>query len=315
MKAEKACYMPECVDLSEIHFAAVTQDDGCRTVADVLHADVFEILPEFPSNSFDAVVTDFPYNEIDAEWDIDPFPIEEFLTECDRVLSSAGVIIVFCSSRQLARVENCLLSFKDEKGNRIYRVQDGIWGKQNPVPLRPGITNCKENMVIAYTRDCENLQKKRLDAPFNVVTSSLITPTERVKDSDTGKNLHETQKPIEMLTKLLHKFIPPGSRVLDGTGGTMAIARACLVNGYNSVSIERDRRFFENGSRAFLDSRVMTACYDRKQVALDNLSLGHAILREIDHILAGERYLSGKRRKKAMAKISKIYGMGLVKGM
>ncbi len=59
----------------------------------------------------------------------------------------------------------------------------------------------------------------------------------------------------------------------------------------------------------------MAACHKRKQIAKDNSSLGGGILRKVDRILAGELYISKKKRKKIMNKISKIRGMGLVKNL
>lgn len=310
-------FMPNCTTLSDNHFAADLVVDGKMVTADVYHGDALEILPTLIPGSFQASISDIPYNEIDAHWDIAPFPIEEYLKLVDRCLSPTGAqIVVFCSSRQLARVENCLRSFRDENGDSKYRVLDGVWLKQNPFPLRPGVTNCKENVVIAYTRDCEHLQRKRLDAPFNAFTSSLVTPNEKVwKDDGNDENAHETQKPQELLTKVLRKIIAPGSNVLDGTAGVVSLGRACLANGYNSTSVEMNREFFERGCAAFSDPRIMKACFDRKKVGLDNLSLGHGILRKVDRILAGELYITDEKRKKIMDKISEIRGMGLVKSI
>jgi hypothetical protein len=316
MNGNEISVMPWCMNVSEKHFAAVGEGAGRTVTAEVIHGDAVKVLPDFAHEAFGAAVLDIPYNETDAAWDAEPFPVEQFLVECERVMSEKAVLVVFCSSRQLARVENCLRGFKGADGNRKFLVIDGVWVKLNPFPLRPGVTNCKENFVIAHTRGNDFLQKKRLEAPINAVTSGLVTPGERVWRDDSGaENLHETQKPVELYTKILRRYVAPGSRVLDATSGTGSCGRACLVNGYDSTSIELDRTFYERSCAAFADERIMTACHKRKQVALDNLSLGGGILRKVDRILAGESYITADKRAEIVEKIGKIRGMGLVKNL
>lgn len=315
--ANKKCNLPTCCYTSHDRFVA-TAADG--TTAEVIHGDAFEVMAGFKPGSYDAIVTDWPYNVLKkrgAEWDTEPFPIEEFLALCDRCLSpTRAQMVLFCSSKQLERTEEFLSSLKDENGDQKFRVIDAFWAKQNPRPYLPGITNAKENVVIAYTRDCDHLHR-RCDAPHNIVGSGIITPQERVWVDDSGANesLHPAQKPVETTTKFLLRYVARGSRVLDGLGGTIGIGRACFVNGYDSTSIEQNSAYFERGTLAFSDPRIMSACYKRQAVGQDSLSLGNKILRNVDRILAGESYITAEKRAKIVEKIGKIRGMGLVKNL
>lgn len=68
------------------------------------------------------------------------------------------------------------------------------------------------------------------------------------KASERGnKNIHPTQKPVRLYEWLLKNYAKPGDRIFDSHGGSMSIAIACDIMGYDLDLYEIDKDYFEAG--------------------------------------------------------------------
>ena len=101
------------------------------------------------------------------------------------------------------------------------------------------ITGCfarpYESVKLDFAREKNNL------CTFNsgVLKSNLIyCPF-------TGKRVHETQKPVELLEKLILAYTNPGETVLDPTMGSGSTGVACANTGRNFIGMELDAGYFE----------------------------------------------------------------------
>jgi site-specific DNA-methyltransferase (adenine-specific) len=63
--------------------------------------------------------------------------------------------------------------------------------------------------------------------------------------------IHPTQKPIMLYRWLLDKYAEKGNKILDTHGGSMTIAKACDMEGYDLDICEIDKDYFNNGVNAF----------------------------------------------------------------
>lgn len=68
----------------------------------------------------------------------------------------------------------------------------------------------------------------------------------RAKALQEGK-IHPTQKPVRLYEWLLKNYAKPGDRILDTHGGSMSIAIACDIMGYDLDLYEIDKDYFEAG--------------------------------------------------------------------
>ena len=68
----------------------------------------------------------------------------------------------------------------------------------------------------------------------------------RLANFMTGK-IHPTQKPVRLYEWLLKNYAKPGDRILDTHGGSMSIAIACDIMGYDLDLYEIDKDYFEAG--------------------------------------------------------------------
>lgn len=61
--------------------------------------------------------------------------------------------------------------------------------------------------------------------------------------------IHPTQKPVALYRWLLQNYAKPGQRILDTHGGSMYIAIACDIEGYDLDLCELDKDYFEAGKK------------------------------------------------------------------
>ena len=65
------------------------------------------------------------------------------------------------------------------------------------------------------------------------------------------ERIHPTQKPIMLYRWLLDKYAEEGNKILDTHGGSMTIAKACDMEGYDLDVCEIDKDYFNNGVKAY----------------------------------------------------------------
>ena len=63
--------------------------------------------------------------------------------------------------------------------------------------------------------------------------------------------IHPTQKPIDLYRWLLQNYAKPGDKILDTHGGSMSIAIACDMEGFDLDICEIDKDYFEAGKKRF----------------------------------------------------------------
>ncbi|MEO1694433.1 MAG: DNA methyltransferase [Pseudomonadota bacterium] len=227
--------------------------------------DCLEQLTALPDGSVDLVFADPPYNlqlagdllrpnntvvdGVHQSWDqfasfaaYDAFT-RAWLGEARRVLKPDGALWVIGSYHNIFRLGTALQDLG------FWLQNDVVWLKTNPMPNFRGkrFTNAHETLIWA-TRDRTSRATFNYEAmkTFNddvQMRSDWLIPIcagpERLKDGD-GRKAHPTQKPEELLRRILLATTNEGDLVLDpffGTGTTGAVAKAL---GRNWLGIERD---------------------------------------------------------------------------
>jgi modification methylase len=237
----------------------------------VIQGDCTEELKKFPDNSVDLIFADPPYNMqlknplyrpnntkvdgVDDEWDkfssfaeYDNF-CTAWLTECRRVLKNTGSIWVIGSYHNIFRVGSIMLNLG------FWILNDIIWHKTNPMPnfLGTRFTNASETILWCakdrnykkYTFNHRMMKKyngnKQMSSVWQI---GLCVGEERLKGED-GKKAHSTQKPEELLKRIILSASRPGDIVLDpffGTGTTGAVAKKLKRN---YIGIEKEYEYVE----------------------------------------------------------------------
>ncbi|MCX7702646.1 MAG: site-specific DNA-methyltransferase [Planctomycetota bacterium] len=223
----------------------------------VILGDAFEVLQKLEEKCMDMVFIDPPYflqlpnkelkrwkvktvvEGVDDTWD--KFPsfqeydnfVERLLREVKRVMKPNATLWVIATYHSIFRIGKIM----QDLGYWI--LNDVIWVKSNPMPNWLGVrfTNATETLIWAV-RD-RNAKKYTFNREYaksvgigkvgaNVWVLPLCWGKERLKDEN-GKKLHSTQKPIELLKRVLLTSTKEGDLVLDpvaGTGTTGYVAQA-----------------------------------------------------------------------------------------
>ncbi|MEO1719072.1 MAG: DNA methyltransferase [Pseudomonadota bacterium] len=166
-----------------------------------------------------------------------------WLAEAQRLLKPNGAIWVIGSYHNIFRLGTTLQDLG-------YWIQnDVVWLKTNPMPNFRGkrFTNAHETLIWAgrdrKARVTFNYEAMKAFNDDVQMRSDWLIPIcsgpERLKD-DTGRKAHPTQKPEELLRRILLATTNEGDVVLDpffGTGTTGAVAKSL---GRHWIGIERD---------------------------------------------------------------------------
>ena len=65
------------------------------------------------------------------------------------------------------------------------------------------------------------------------------------------ERIHPTQKPIYLYRWILNRLAKEGFKILDTHGGSMSIAQACEIEGFDLDICEIDKEYFQAGVNAF----------------------------------------------------------------
>ncbi|HNX88649.1 MAG TPA: site-specific DNA-methyltransferase [Paludibacteraceae bacterium] len=237
---------------------------GTFELNNIYQGDCVELLNKIPDNSVDLIFADPPYNlqlngdlyrpdlskvdAVDDEWDkFDSFGeydqfTNQWLAECHRVLKPTGSIWVIGSYHNIFRVGTALQNIG------FWILNDIIWVKSNPMPNFKGtrFNNAHETLIWAtksksskFTFHYHSMKVMNDDLQMR---SDWVIPicqgNERIKVN--GMKAHSTQKPEELLYRVLISSSNPGDVVLDpfsGSGTTAAVAKRL---GRRYIAFERD---------------------------------------------------------------------------
>jgi DNA modification methylase len=235
----------------------------------IILGDCVEELKKIPENSIDLIFADPPYymqlknalyrpnntkvDCVDDEWDkfgsfseYDDFCIA-WLKECKRILKDTGSIWVIGSYHNIFRVGNIMLNLG------FWILNDVTWYKNNPMPnfLGTRFTNATETLLWCskgenlkkYTFNHKTMKKYNGDKQMTSVWQiGLCIGQERLK-GEGGKKAHSTQKPEELLKRVILSTTKQGDIVLDpffGTGTTGAVAKKLKRN---FIGIEKESEY------------------------------------------------------------------------
>lgn len=239
-----------------------------HSITETVHAvrvgDCLDVLRLLPSDSVQLIVCDPPYNINLAEWDNFRDYIAwagEWLKESERVLSSTGSIAIFGGLQFQGEAGSGdlldILSHMRRK-SRMRLANLIIWHYNNGMSAHRFFANRHEEIAwFVKTKDYYfNLDDVRV--PFDEATKKAYLRDKRLKPEsvEKGKNPtnvwqlprlngnsrervgHETQKPLEVIRRLVRALSYPGSVVLDFFAGSGGTTRVAIEEGRHSIATD-----------------------------------------------------------------------------
>ncbi|MFW3145365.1 MAG: DNA-methyltransferase [Thermoplasmatota archaeon] len=245
----------------------------------MIKGSALEVLSKIKTSSIDMVFLDPPYflqlprkdlirwnqnNVVVAvrdSWDsftsfeeYDEF-IQRTLKEVKRILKPSGTLWVISTYHSLFRIGKAMQDLG------FWILNDIHWVKTNPMPNWLGVrfTNATETLLWAlrdkdgkgytFNRDAaKELGVGKVGA--NIWVLPICTGNERLKGSD-GKRLHSTQKPIELLRRVILTSTSEGDIVLDPFAGTGTTGYAAAALGRRFVMVELDGNYVKGAMERF----------------------------------------------------------------
>jgi len=78
--------------------------------------------------------------------------------------------------------------------------------------------------------------------------------------------IHPTQKPIALYRWLLQRYAKPNDKILDTHGGSMSIAIACDMEGFDLDICEIDKDYFNAGVKRFNEYKRQGVLFSPEQI-------------------------------------------------
>ena len=235
-------------------------------------------LKKFKDHSVDMVFCDPPYNlqlsktlyrpdatkvsGVNDAWDkfnnfqdYDIFT-KKWLSEIKRVLKPDGCLWVIGSYHNIYRIGYILQNLN------FWILNDIIWRKTNPMPNFKGtrFTNAHETLIWAanskfskYTFNYQTMKQlndnKQMRSDDWLI--NICSGKERLKDAKNQK-LHNTQKPEELLLRVILSSTKPGDIVLDPFFGTGTTGVVCKKLGRKFIGIEKNSDYIKEAKKRIL---------------------------------------------------------------
>ncbi|QBF34847.1 site-specific DNA-methyltransferase [Mycoplasmopsis phocirhinis] len=235
----------------------------------IINGDNVQIMKTLPDNSIDLIFADPPYNMnldkdlyrfggekfkgVDDEWDkydnLAHYDNEckTWLKQCLRILKKNGSLWVIGSFQNIHRLGYILQDMN------AWIINEIVWEKSNPVPNFAGtrFVNAQETLLWV-------VKDKKAKFKFNYKTMKhlnggtqmksvwklpICSGSERLKDKD-GFKVHNTQKPLELLQRIILACSSYGDIVLDPFSGTGTTAHAAKFYGRKYIGIEQSHKYY-----------------------------------------------------------------------
>lgn len=196
----------------------------------------------------DAIIADVPYNIKQDTWD-NNFPIYDSIKLMSKLIKENGNILLFQGWSNVCNVKNEMDKYFTIQDWIIYDRIKGRGGKRHLVSTREDILWYTNGDKYTFNKVPSKIEKKtgglgqkngcKFRALSNVWTDiSPIVPWSKERVA------HPTQKPVELMERLVTVFTNKGDTVLDFTMGSGTTGVACLNLSRNFIGIEIDENYF-----------------------------------------------------------------------
>lgn len=232
------------MEIKELYHKADYKD----TLGMCFNTDTLSLLKDIPSESIDLVVTDPPYKmtargnhgntggmlakkiTMDGNvFDHNDISISDYASDLYRVLKDGSHCYIMTNHVNLIEMLNTMTDVG------FHFIKSLIWDKGNKIMGRFYMSQYE---YILFFRKGKGVQIN------NCGTSDILSfPNKKLKGED-GSNLHDTEKPVELMKVLIENSSKPNDIVLEPFMGIGATCIACKQSGRRYIGCEIDKKYF-----------------------------------------------------------------------
>lgn len=216
---------------------------------DLKCGDCLELMKNISNESIDLIITDPPYpttsrgsagnsggmlqkeiNKKGKVFNFNNITCKEYAPEFYRVLKNGSHCYVMTNHVNLVDMLNTFIN------NGFHFIKCLIWDKGNKIM---GQYYMSQFEYILFFR-------KGKGKKINNCGTSDILPIKNNKTKDrNGKNLHDTEKPIELMKILIENSSTESQKVLDPFMGIGSTGVASVITNRSFIGIEIDEKYFK----------------------------------------------------------------------
>ena len=235
---------------------------------ELLQGDVLRHLRGLPGQRYDLICIDPPYNMDKADWDSygngKAFAewARPWLKECARVLNDSGALYLFGINRMLAHLQGELDALGLHYRNwiawdTIQGAGGGLWVNRHESILYYSKTDSpyEDADSVKLERHEENVREyKGKEYAFKNPSNVWRFPC--VDDKHPERTSHPTQKPVELIERIIKASSPVEGRVLDCFIGSGTTGVACMRQRRYCTGIDRDADYLAIAQARFAETEV-----------------------------------------------------------
>jgi len=224
-----------------------------RLMLSEVETEMLSLLTE----SIDLICIDPPYNIDKAEWDSFGSGAEyaqwaeAWLKQCYRLLRPTGAIYVFGVNRMLSHIQhkmdNLGFVFKNWiTWDTIQGQGSGLWPNRQENILYYGKTDetYEDPDSVRVCRHEKDVREyKGREYKFKSLSNVWRCPC--VDDKSEDRTDHPTQKPLELIERIIKASSPPDGLVLDCFAGSGTTLVAAMKNNRRSIGIEKEQSYMQ----------------------------------------------------------------------
>jgi site-specific DNA-methyltransferase (adenine-specific) len=228
--------------------------------------DCIHFLKKIPDNSVQLVLIDPPYNIAMAAWDTFDNYISwasKWIHEVERILSPTGNFVIFGGIQFENHQAGDLLELMHyiRHDTKLKLVNLITWYYKNGMSAHRFFANRHEEIVWYASSKKYTFNLDDVRVPYDEKTKKIYLTDKRLNPEtvEKGKNPtnvweinrlngnskervgHPTQKPIELIQRLVKSLSNPNDIVLDFFAGSGVTTRVCIQENRHSISVDQDQ--------------------------------------------------------------------------
>lgn len=154
---------------------------------------------------------------------------EDYIGKLYQVLEDDSHIYIMCNDKNLNELENEMVKVGFTITRRL------IWDKGNKIM---GQYYMAQHEYIVFAR------KGRAKKINNTGTSTILSVPNKKTKVD-GKNIHDTEKPVELMEILINNSSNEGDVVFDPFMGVGSTGIASIINNREFIGVEIDNDYYD----------------------------------------------------------------------
>tara|TARA_R100000655_G_scaffold56196_1_gene94360 strand:+ start:600 stop:1352 length:753 start_codon:yes stop_codon:yes gene_type:complete len=240
----------------------------------LINGDCIEEMKKLDDNSVDLLFTDLPYSCTNCSWD-KPIDLDKFWKEVNRICKINCPMFFCCNMRFGVELinsnpKNYRYEYIWQKSRKVGHLNSGkmrltshelifVFYKKLPVYNVKKYHKHKflEDFAVKEIRNddgCESLYSNEKGKKHRFKIDGKIRDAEpryepplpgSILTIKTQKNLHQTQKPVDLINFFIKYYSNEGDTVLDPTMGSGSTGVSCKELNRNFIGIELDEKIFK----------------------------------------------------------------------